>query len=286
MPTVEEVLRESGFSADQIAALDQRAVGAFTTILSTADQQRQAAEAARQANADFYDNRIMPALTGWDEERARIENERATAAAEAAFYRTQAQEAKNAGFVAAEAPTFTPSQPQQRDQSGRYVSGVPGSTPGSPTYFDVHQVYQRAGDAVGILADIEWEHRRLFNQPLPVSPSELVKRADAVKMDPRSYASREFHWDEKRQELQKAEQDKHDDAIRRETKEKTEREIYERVGSNPDIRRPQDNLKMTTVARAVKSGTAGLSDPLLLNDQQRRAQTSQMIRGELAEAER
>jgi hypothetical protein len=283
MPTVEEVLRESGFTSDQVAALDQRAVGAFTTILSTAEQARQAAETAQRANVDWYEGKIVPALVGWEEEKQRLDNERAQVAAQAAFYRTQAEEAKKSGFIAADAPGFVP---QQRDAGGKYVSGVPGSTPGSPTYFDVNQIYQRAGDAVSILTDIQWEHQKLFGQPLPISPGELVKRADAVKLDPRAYAAREFGWDARRQEVQKRQVEDHDSEVRREAVAENDKKWAERVGSNPDLRRPMASPQMTEVAKAVKSGTAGLADPLLLNEAQRRTQTSQMIRQEIAEAEK
>ena len=215
--TVEEVLRESGFTDDQIRAIEPKAITAFSGVLSQAQQAREQAELAQRSYSDFYENRIVPSLTAWDEERQRIDNERAQALAEAAFYRTQAEEAKKVGFISAEAPTF-----QGRDAQGRYVANAPGATPGSPT-FDVNQVYQRAGDAVGILTDIQWEHQRLFGQPLPISPTELVRRADAVKLDPRTYASREFNWDQKRAEIQKKEQEQHDNKIRSEAMAENDR---------------------------------------------------------------
>jgi hypothetical protein len=277
MPTVAEVLKESGFSDEQITSLDQRAITAFTGILSAAQREREQAELAARASSDFYDNNIVPSLTAWDEERARIENERATAAAEAAFYRVQAQEAKNAGFIAQDAPSF---KGQSRDpNSGRYVAGVPGTTPGSPT-FDVNQVYQRAGDAVGIISDIQWEHERLFGQKLPISPTEMIRRADALKLDPRTYAAREFNWDARRQELQKKTQDEHDSKVRNDAIAERDKYWAERTGNNPDIRRPQDNVKITEIARAVRSGQR--QDPLLMSETERRLQTRQAIREDMA----
>lgn len=147
MPTVADVLRQSGFSEEQIQALDQRAITAFSGVLTEAEQARQAADVALRANRDFYENQIAPALTNWDEEKTRLDNERAQIMAENAFYKAQNEQARNSGFIATDAPNFGQ---QPRDGQGRYVAGMAGTTPGSPT-FDVNQVYQRAGDAIGLL---------------------------------------------------------------------------------------------------------------------------------------
>jgi hypothetical protein len=276
MPTVSDILKQSGFSDDQIAAMDNRAITAFSGVLSQAEQEHQAAELAKRANADFYDQQIVPALTGWDEEKQRIENEKARVAAEAAFYRTQAEEAKKFGFVPADAPSF-----QGRDQQGRYVAGAPGATPGSPQFFDVNRVYERAGDAVSVIADIQWEHQQLFGSPLPVSPSELIRQADAMKLDPKTYAARKFDFAGKRQEQEKRRQEAHDAEIAAKATAENDRKWAERVGSNPDVRMPLTNPKYTEIARAVKAGTR--PDPLMMNESQRRAETRTAIRTELAE---
>jgi hypothetical protein len=268
--TVEEILRQAGYSDSQIAGLDRRTITAFSGVLTEAQAAREAAELAHRSNVEFYENKIAPSLVMWDEEKTKIENDRTRDRAELAFYKTQADEARVAGFIPADAPGYQP-----RDEQGRYVAGVPGATPGSPS-FDVNQVYARAGDAIGVLSDIQWEHQRLFNQPLPVSPSELVRKADSVKLDPRTYAAREFHWDQRRQEMQKKEQEKHDDTIR------AERDRYwaEKVGSNPDVRLGMSS-RYSDAARAVRAGTR--VDPLTLNDQERSRATRAAIREDLAQ---
>lgn len=278
MPTVHEILRESGFSDQEIAGLEPRAITAFSGVINAAEQERQQAEAARQANARFYDESIVPSLTAWEEEKVRLDSERARLAAEAAFYRTQAEGAKASGFLPADAPGFT-----GRDSQGRYVANAPGGTPGSPQFFDVSKVYERAGDAINTLTDIQWEHQKLFGQPLPISPSELVRKADAVKLDPRTYAARTFNWDAKQQEITAKQQADHDDKIRREAEQARDRIWAEKIGSNPDIRMPRES-RFADSARAVKAGT--IPDPLTLNESQRRAMTSQMIRQDMAEAEK
>jgi hypothetical protein len=286
MPTVADVLRESGFSDDQISSMDQRAITAFTGVLTTAQREREQAELAQRSNIDFYENRIAPSLVNWDEEKTRLDNEKARAMAEVAFYRTQNEEARRSGFIASDAPGFNG---QPRDGQGRYVAGAPGGTPGSPQYygppqFDVNKVYERAGDAVNIISDISWEHEKLFGQKLPISPSELIRQADAVKMDPRSYAARQFNWDQKRKEMEtKAKQDEVD-RITREVEQRKDREWAERVGSNPDVRMPQANPRFTDIAKGVRAGT--VRDPIMLSENERRLATRQMIRADLAEAER
>src|ERR1700722_14218535 len=124
--TVEQVLRQTGFSDQEIQQLDQRALGAFTGVLTSAQQQREAAELAQQANRQFYDETIAPSLYSWELEKNQLENDRAKLAAEAAFYREANAKARESGFIAPDSPTF-----QQRDsQTGRYVAG----SGGSPTF--------------------------------------------------------------------------------------------------------------------------------------------------------
>src|SRR5215469_1733619 len=100
MPTVEEVLRAAGYTDEQVRSLDPRTITAFGGVLSEAEQVRQqaqkdreAAELAHRSNVDFYQNKIQPSLTQWEEEKQRYENENARRAAEVAFYRTQNEEA-------------------------------------------------------------------------------------------------------------------------------------------------------------------------------------------------
>jgi hypothetical protein len=316
--TVEEVLRQTGFTDEQIKALDPKAITAFGGVLTAAEKERQEAatkeaaakhaqddaELAQRSNVEFYETKIVPSLTAWEEEKQKIENEKARAAAEAAFYRTQAEEAKKSGFIPNDAPGFDPAKfvapnPPARDDKGRYVTNVPGATPGSPT-FDVTQVYSRAGDAIGVLADIQWEHERLFGQKMPISPSELVRQADAVKLDPKTYAARTFNWDTRRQQMQEEEKKKLREEIsaaavapyeqrlkdaeeqRKKELAELDRKWSERTGNNPDVRLPQPS-KFSDISRAVNAKE--LPDPLSLNETERRNATRAMIRKDLAESQ-
>jgi hypothetical protein len=286
MATVAQILKDSGFSDDQIAAMEPKAITAFSSVLNSATAERERAQQERQANADFYDRQIVPSLTGWEEEKQRLDNERARVSAEAAFYKAQNESARAAGFIATDAPGYA----QPRDNQGRYVSGVPGSTPGSPT-FNVNEFAAKAGDGLAMIADVDWRHRQLFDgKPMPVSPSELIRQADARRLDPMSYATQTFGFDKREKELAEQRQKAHDDQIRKEATEQNDRKWAERVGSNPDLRRPQENARMAEIQRGVKSGTAlpgapggRLSDPLMMGENERRQQTRAAIHSELLE---
>ena len=164
----------------------------------------------------------------------------------------------------------------------------------------MQQIYQRAGDAVGVLANLQWEHQRLFGVPLPISPTDLIKQADAVKLDPQTYASRTFNWEARRQQLQQEEEKKKADKIAadavapweqkvKDAQEQAKKDLAEndrkwaeRTGNNPDVRRVQD-ARFTDISRAVNN--KDIPNPLDLNDQQRRALTSQMIRKDISESQ-
>ena len=322
MATVQEILLASGLTQEQINALDAKAVSAFSGVLTTAEQQRteatqaaaqaerdrqaakaaqDAAELAQRSNIDFYENSIVPGLTGWEAEKKALETKAANEAALAAFYKAQNEGARSAGFIPTDAPAFTPSAEQPRNASGQYVSGAPGSTPGSPTFMDPSQIAGRIGDVAGAITDIQWKFQTLYGKPLPVAPSELIRQADAQKLSPMDYAARSFNFVAREKEIaEKAKQD-HDAAIasaaiaEKEKEWKAEREKLladqaakerlraEQVGSNPEIRQAPGSSRFAEVARAVKEGT--LPDPLKMTDAQRRSATRQQIHSEIAERE-
>jgi hypothetical protein len=277
MATVHEILKASGYTDEQITGMDQKTITVFNNVLSEATAQREAAELAKRSYVDYYEQQISPALLAWDSEKSQQDNAMAQLRAENAYYRTQNEAARQSGFIASDAPGYTP-----RDAGGRYIPNVAGATPGSPT-FSVETVYQRAGDAIGVLADIQWEHERLYGTKMPLSPSELVRQADSVKLHPREYASRHFKWEERRAEMQKQEQEKHDSQIRRDAEQARDRVWAERTGSNPDVRLGQSS-RFSDASKAVRAGNR--VDPLSLSDQDRRRATAQAIRDDLAEAEK
>ena len=276
MPTVQEILKQSGLSDDQIAAIDGKAVSAFSGVLTIVEQERQQAAAEREraelerrSNASFYDESIAPALNNWATEKANYDGQ-------LSYYKSQLESARAQGHELSEPPA------QARNAaSGRYVTGAPGSTPGSPTYQGIEQLRSEVGGALGVLSDIQWKHQTLYGKPLPISPTELVRQAEAVKLDPATYAARTYGFAEREAELARKTQEEHDAKIRQEAETNVNRQWAEKLGSNPDVRIGQPS-RFADVARAVKANER--PDPVTLNESQRRQATSQAIHQDIAES--
>jgi hypothetical protein len=267
--SVYDVLKQSGFTDEAIADLDQQALTGFSSVLSTASAEHEAAEQARRENSQFYESHIAPGLNQWGSEKARLE-------AENAYYRQLTESARASGFIPSEPPGSQP-----RDGNGRYVANVPGGTPGSPV-FQPEEVIKRAGDGLAMISDIDWRYRQLFDgKPMPLSPSRLIEQADKRNMDPMSYAEQAFGFAKREQELQVERQKTHDDKIKQDAVAERDKYWAEKVGSNPDVRQPQTNPRYTEIQRVVKAGT--MPDPLMLNDEQRRNATRAAIRQDLVE---
>ena len=336
MATVHEILKASGMSDAEIASLDAKIMTGLNKTLETveaekkagvdalskaeiekksaadelvkAQQQYEAAKAAKEqaererlSNVEFYDTKITPALNGWEQAKKDLEIAKANAEAKAAFYETQIVGAKAAGFLPADAPSFvlpnTPPDPQ-RGADGRFVANAPGGTPGSPTYMSPDQMAAQAGDRLAMLSDVQYEYQKLYGSPMPMLPSQLVSEAEKFRLDPKSFAERQFKFAEKRTEIaEKARADERaqiaaeatkpfQDQLAAKDKEFEEklkardREWAERTGSNPDVRMAQPS-KFSDLTRAVKANER--PDPLNLNTEQRRMATRSAIHHDVAE---
>lgn len=270
MPTVQEVLKQSGFTDEQIAAFDERAVGAFTTILSTAEQSESQARAAQEkaeladrATRQMLDTQINPALDGWANEKASLE-------ARAAYFEKLANGAKAGGFLPADTP-FTPPAEPARAPNGQYVPGQNGSPQ-----------FQQAEFLNGLfnVADMQNEYFRLYGQPLPDSIRTLTQEASAQRMDLLTFAAKKYNFDGKRQEQAAAKSKADRDAIVKETREATLREVAEKQGSNPNTR-VGGSSQYSQVQKAVQAGQR--RDPLSLSQTDRRAATKQAIQSEIVD---
>lgn len=274
MPTVSEILRQTGFSEDEIERLDNRATVAFSNVLTAAEQAREAAELAQRSNVQFYEDKIVPALTGWEMEQAQIEAARAQAEREANYYRAAAVAA---GIVPGEESS------PNRDGGARYVSGTEGGTPGSPTYLDPKALAAKFSDTAGMLTDIDYRYRKLYGDTMPIPPSQLIAEADAQKLDPKAYAEKRFNFSQREQELQAQRQRTHDADIAAKAAAERDKFWAERRGNNPDIRVPDGSSRYAELQRGVRAGE--IPNPLKLTDQQRRAATRQQIHAEIAKRE-
>ena len=339
MPTVHEILKQSGLDDAQIASLDSKIMAGLGKTLEAAEAERQAgtdaltkaeaekkaaadqlakaqqdfeaakaakeqAERERLSNVEFYEQRITPALTGWEQAKKDLEIAKANAEAKAVFYEKQIEGAKASGFIAIDAPAFVlPSNPNPnpdpaRGSDGRFVSNAPGATPGSPSFLTPAQMAAQAGDQLAMLSDVQFEYQKLYGAPMPMLPSQLVAEAEKFRLDPKSFAEKQFKFGERRQELAaKAKAEEHAqiaaDAVKplqeqfeaekkaiREAAEKEKRDLLERFSSNPDVRIGQPS-NYADLSRAVKANSA--PDPLALNPGQRHMATRNAIHKEVAE---
>ncbi|HTF62318.1 MAG TPA: hypothetical protein VK638_06350 [Edaphobacter sp.] len=269
MPTVAEVLKSAGMTDEQIAAMDAKAVEGFTTVLSSAEQERLAGETAQRAANDLFEKQITPALNEWGNKEANL-------VAERDYFKRLAEGAKNGGFIA-EVPPFQPNNPRDPN-NGRYTAnGNP--VPGSP---DINEFRSQVGAALGMVADLQWNYQKLFGAAMPESPTALGEEAARNRMSLADWAAQKYKFDDRRKQLAQEESQKREDAIRKEEREKTTRELSERYGSNPNVRQGQVS-QFAELKKGVTEGTR--VDPLKMTPAERKAATSSSIRNDLNAAE-
>jgi hypothetical protein len=314
VPSLAEVLKQSGLSQEQIDALDAKFLSGVSTYVSgvykTAEEKEQAAvAAAAKAEADrkaqeelttaakaaqdaaelnkrsvdeFWNTTYNPGVAAWETERQKLAKEAADAQAAAAYYKTQITGLKDLGFTPADIPNFTPPP-----------APVVEKTPGTPT-FSEDAIMKRLDQGVHTIQDISWKYQQLYGTPIPVSPSELVAKADAIKLSPMEYASRTFRFAEKEAEHRAAEAKKHDDGIaeaaraaeQSEWKAKMdaqasefsakERKMAEQVSTHPDMHLPQNSATFAEVRRATSTGER--PDPTKMTPESRLKLTQENVR--------
>lgn len=333
--SVKDALRASGFTQEQIDAIDTRALTVFDGAMTTADSDRAAAAAAQtkaqadfaaateavakaeqarqdaiaakelaelqgRSNTEFYEQKIVPGLTSWDEEKIKLENERVKAQSEAAFYRTQVEGAKSGGFIPTDAPGYVPPVEKPRGANGEYVAGG-GATPGSPQFMDPKTLAAKFSDASATLSNIDWRYKKLYGDVMPIPPSQLIAEADAQKLDVSAYAEKRFGFTAREAELSAARQAERDAKLQSDAKAASdaewdakmkakdaefavkEKKFAEQGGNNPDVRTPQGSAKYAEIKRAVETGER--PNPLKMTDAQRRAATRNAIHSEIESRE-
>lgn len=317
--TIQEALAQSGFTAEEITALDAKKLAAFGSVLTAAEQKetaakdavakaesdltaakaaQEAAELAGRANREFYDGTIVPSLNGWEEKEKALQQEIANAKATAAFYEAQNKAAKEGGFIASDAPLFTPAVPAvpSRDGNGKFVAGG-GGTPGSPT-FKMEEFENRLGNGLDNGFWAVQEYQRLSGgQFLPDSVSKLAEEASANKLPFKDYVARKYDFSGKAAAIQAAADAAKADAIAKaaiapyEEKlkakdtewqaklEEQAKQISERGGNNPDVRRAAIS-NYPEVKKAVEEGTR--KDPLSMTREERQVSMRKDIQSSVA----
>jgi hypothetical protein len=277
MATIAEILKATGMSDAEIAGLDARVMTAATSVLSTAEQaeksareHREAAELADRSQKDLYANKIAPALNDWGNEKARIEAERA-------YYKTQAESAKAAGFIATDAPGYVapPAGDPTRAPNGTYIANA-GGVPGSPAFMTKEEGFKAVSNATFVIS----EHMRLYGTPAPDDVETLVAEATQQRMPFRDYAAKKYNFDGKKAEIAAAAQKERDDKIRAEATAERDRYYAERQGSNPMVR-PGEQSHYAELRKGIDSKQ--LKDPLSMSKEERSQQTSALIQKELVD---
>jgi len=271
MPTVEEVLKASGLDDAAIAALDAKAKAGFTQILSTATQEREAAELERRKVADTFEKEINPALAKWG-------NESASLTAERDYYKTLADKAKEAGFAPAAEPFKAPASNPGRGDDGKFVAGAPGATPGSPTYMTKEEGYRAVTSAQWFIS----EYMRLNNgAPPPDDMESLAVQAQSERIPFRDFVAKKYDFAGKREAIKAADQKKHDDAIRKEESDRVTKEFTERMASGNPMIRQSETSKFSEIRKGVEEGKR--PNPITQTREQRRQSTSRAIQHDIAE---
>jgi hypothetical protein len=279
--TVADVLKETGWTDDEIKALDQTKMEGLTRVVSSANESQEKAEFALRAQREEYDQRIAPALANWADQDT-VKSTRLAAAEE--FIR----KVKDSGYLPKEIldviPTITPGSPSAasgtRGPDGKFVPGA-NASPGSPGFVDVKkELATELGSAFSFAADTQWNYRRLHGKEMPDSPTALIREAAANRMSPSEWAAKKYEFAARETAIKAEEQKKHDDAIRQEVTAAKDKEWAEKIGNNPNVRIPQESA-FSSISKAQAEGKR--QDPLKMTPEQRKANTHANIQKEFAE---
>jgi hypothetical protein len=268
MKTVAEILKETGMTDEQIAALDAKVVTGVTTILSTAQQAQEKAELAQRATNEKFETEISPALDAWANDKAQL-------SAKMAAYDAALKAAEEGGFKIPDilkAPITAATPPRQPD--GKFVAGPTGS----PEF--VQGLKDEVGNAFAFVADTTWKYRTLFGTEMPDSPTTIIREASAQRMSPGAYAAKKYDFAGKEATRRAEEQKKHDDAITAAAIAENDKKWAERVGSNPNVRQAEAS-RFSTLQKAVDAKER--PSPIGMSREERHRATSQAIQKEIAE---
>lgn len=277
MPTIEEVLKKSGWTDEKIAALDADARGAFGVVLQEASTEsavareaREKAELAQRATNEMLETQINPALNEWGNREANLN-------AQLAFLQKQVEGAKAGGFLPADVPGAPPAGTPPRGEGGRYVPG-----PGGSPVFDEQKFRGEALTVMDQVMRINNDHIRLFGEPIPDDFQSLAVEAGRQRLSIKDFAETKYGFAAKRAEKQAAQQKQRDEKLVADALAEDRKKRAEMGGGNPDTRRAPGSSDFATVTRKVAAGQDGLKDPTTMTAAQRQQQTRQMNHADLA----
>lgn len=281
MPSIEEVLKATGLSDEQIKALDAKVVQGLTQwgdgIVGTSNQLKEAAELKERQVRDMIAKEVNPALNNW-------ENEKAAYAAREAAYKQAFEAAKAGGFIAPEinvqiptSPTSDPNNPP-RNAQGQFVANA-NPVPGSP---DFQKFRDGIAQANAMVWDMAHKYRTLYGAEMPDAPTQIIREAEAQHMNPIEYAAKKYNFAAKEQEFMAKKSADEKAAIQKEIEGRVRQEYAEKYGNNAGIR-PAVTSEYSQVSKAVQAGTR--PDPLKQTRDERARTTREMIDKDLREAQ-
>lgn len=282
MPTIQEVLKATGLTDEEIAKLDAKVVTGLQQwgdqTIQTAAQKEEAAALNQRKINDYISNELNPALNNWANEKTAYE-------AKIAAYNTAFEQAKAAGFIAPEINVGSPTldtnggQPPRDPQTGQFVAGK-NPVPGSPG-FDPARFQEGVGAYIGTMQDLQWKYQTLFGSVMPDSPTTIVREAQAQHMNPIEYAAKKYNFAGKEQEVATKKQQERDEQIRKEAIAERDRYHAERQ-ANPLLAQAETS-QFSTINKAVKAGT--LPDPLKMSKEERHQATLNLISKDIRDRE-
>jgi hypothetical protein len=276
MPTIAEILKQTGMSDEKIAAIDaevlQKLDGWGTQTISTAQQLKEAAELKQRQVQDYFNNDINPKLNEWEKEKV-------TRDMETAALRKALDEAKAAGYQVPDITIGTPQnngQPQRNDK-GQFVANA-NQVPGSPAYLTKEEAFNLQNNSLWAVT----EYQRLKGEPIPDDIATLLKEANDQHMAFKDYVNKKYDLPAARQALADKKRTTEIEAIRKEERDKVTKEFAERGGSNGFLR-PAATSSFSQIQKAVE--TKQRPDPLTQSDSERRAATRSAIYKDISDRE-
>lgn len=267
--TVAEILKETGMTDEQIAALDPKVSAGLTAVVTTALTAQEKGEEALRLQRQQYDTDIAPALDKWGNDKASYD-------AKIAAYDAALKAAEEGGFKIPDllkTQAAASSAATTRAADGKFVAGPTGS----PEF--VQKLRDDIGGAFSFLADTTWKYRKLYGQEMPDSPTAIIREAAANRMEPQAWAEKKYNFAAKEAEQAKAARQAEIDTAVKTEKAKWDKELAESGGNNPMVNRAQQS-DFSKISSAVKANER--PSPIGMTREERHKATQQSIQKEIA----
>jgi hypothetical protein len=243
---LKDLLKAQGWTDEQIntAFADPKIVDTLDGLFGTVTTERDQLKARDAEWQRRLDEEYNPAI-------AKAEQKAIEAGRRAADLEFQVKAAKEYGYLTDDAATKAADAAKAATASDPASSGYDPKR--HPTYDDVSKFADAEGDAIAMANDLQEMHQHLTGKPLFEYETEingvrmtgmraLRQEAKTARKPLDQYVAEKFDYRGKRQAIEAKRQQEHDDAIRKETEEKTRREYAEKFG-NPLLSQPTPSAR-------------------------------------------